>query len=66
MLLACEAQRRLCRVVEADERFFGARWVTGRRGRGAYGMETRTGARSAARRRCACSRRAARWWSAPR
>ena len=29
MLLACEAQRRLCGVVEADERFFGARWVKG-------------------------------------
>ena len=63
MLLACEVQRRLFGVVES---FFGARWVKGRRGRGAYGMETRTGARSAARRRCACSRRAARWWSAPR
>ena len=37
MLLACEAQRRLFGVVEVDERFFGARRVKGRRGRGAYG-----------------------------
>ena len=37
MLLACEAQRRLFGVVEVDERFFGARRVTSRRGRGAYG-----------------------------
>ena len=36
-LLACEAQRRLFGVVEVDERFFGARRVKGRRGRGAYG-----------------------------
>ena len=37
MLLACEAQRRLLGVVAVDERFFGARRVTGRRGRGASG-----------------------------
>ena len=37
MLLACEAQRPLCGVVEVDESFFGARRVKGRRGRGAYG-----------------------------
>ena len=37
MLLACEAQRPLFGIVEVDERFFGARRVKGRRGRGAYG-----------------------------
>ena len=41
MLLACEAQRRLFGVVEVDERFFGARRVKGRRGRGAYGKTDR-------------------------
>ena len=37
ILLECEAQRPLFGVVEADESFFGARRVKGRRGRGAYG-----------------------------
>ena len=37
ILLDCEAQRPLFGVVEADEAFFGARRVKGRRGRGAYG-----------------------------
>ena len=37
MLLVCEAQRPLFGIVEVDERFFGARRVKGRRGRGAYG-----------------------------
>ena len=33
----CEVQRPLFGVGEVDERFFGARRVKGKRGRGAYG-----------------------------
>ena len=37
---ACEAQRPFFGVVEADESWFGARRVKGKRGRGAYGKTT--------------------------
>lgn len=36
-LNACEAQRALFGVIEADESYFGARRVKGKRGRGAFG-----------------------------